>query len=545
MEMRRRLPIGVELVKRGVVTENDIERALEYQREHPSIKLGDILHILNVCDGEKLIQNIGEILGEKGILLTSDTLKIKPTEYLSLEVCKKNKCIPFEVNGGKIKVCFTDKSIGGKIDSVKMLLLNKGLVIEQYITFEKDIEKILSNLEGETSADIYQTTSSGTIIELVDSIIRTGIEKRASDIHIEPLMEEVRVRYRIDGELFTVAKIAKEKQQQVIGRLKAISNMHQEKQEAQDGRILLYDDYNIRVSSQPNVCGEKFVLRLLKKNENIKNIFELGYPGTEEDLNKSFNKKNSITIIAAPTGAGKTTTLYSIVDYLNSPEINITTIEDPVEIRIPGLNQIEIDNRTTFAGALRTVLRQDPDIILVGEIRDKETAEIAIQAGQTGHYVLSTIHTIDSIEVINRLRKIGVSDYDIASTLSTAISQRLVRRICPKCKREREYTEEEKQIIESILEKYGEKVDLQGKKTYDACGCDYCNGTGFFERIGIFEFLNITDELKELIVTGASSMDIRKKALQEGYKPLIVDGINKVLRGETTLEELNKKLLFF
>ena len=158
---------------------------------------------------------------------------------------------------------------------------------------------------------------------------------------------------------------------------------------------------------------------------------------------------------------------------------------------------------------------------------------------------MSTIHTIDSIEVINRLRKIGVSDYDIASTLSTAISQRLVRRICPKCKREREYTEEEKQIIESILERYGEKVDLQGKKTYDACGCDYCNGTGFFERIGIFEFLNITDELKELIVTGASSMDIRKKALQEGYKPLIVDGINKVLRGETTLEELNKKLLFF
>ena len=545
MEMRRRLPIGVELVKRGVVTENDIERALEYQREHPSIKLGDILHILNVCDGEKLIQNIGEILGEKGILLTSDTLKIKPTEYLSLEVCKKNKCIPFEVNGGKIKVCFTDKSIGGKIDSVKMLLLNKGLVIEQYITFEKDIEKILSNLEGETSADIYQTTSSGTIIELVDSIIRTGIEKRASDIHIEPLMEEVRVRYRIDGELFTVAKIAKEKQQQVIGRLKAISNMHQEKQESQDGRILLYDDYNIRVSSQPNVCGEKFVLRLLKKNENIKNIFELGYPGTEEDLNKSFNKKNSITIIAAPTGAGKTTTLYSIVDYLNSPEINITTIEDPVEIRIDGLNQIEIGNKSTFSGSLRTVLRQDPDIILLGEIRDQETAEIAIQAGQTGHYVLSTIHTIDSIEVINRMRKMGVSDYDIASTLATAVSQRLVRKICPKCKKERDFTEEEKNIISKISEKYGKKVDFSKLKTYDAVGCRKCNNIGYYDRIGIFEILDISDEIKELIVKGASTIEIRNKALEQNYKPLIMDGIDKVLKGITTLEELNRQLIIY
>ena len=212
--------------------------------------------------------------------------------------------------------------------------------------------------------------------------------------------------------------------------------MHQEKQEAQDGRILLYEDYNIRASSQPNVYGEKFVLRLLKKNTDIRNIFELGFPVEEKELKKSITKKNSITIIAAPTGEGKTTTLYSIIDYLNSPEINITTIEDPVEIRIDGLNQIEIGPKTTFSGALRTVLRQDPDIVLVGEIRDLETAEIAVQAGQTGHYVLSTIHTIDSIEVINRLRKMGVSDYDIASILATSVSQRLVRKICPKCRKE-------------------------------------------------------------------------------------------------------------
>lgn len=547
MEMRRRMPIGVELVKRGVVTEADIENALEYQRDYPSMKLGDILHVLNVCDPEVLITNIGEILGEKGILLKSNVLKVKPTDYLSLDMCKKYKCLPFEVNGSKIKVCFTDKVSNAKTDPVKMLLLNKGLIMESYITFEKDIEKAITALEGENSTtDISATTSSSaTIIELIDSIIRTGMEKRASDIHIEPLANEVRVRYRIDGELFTAAKISKEKQQQVILRLKAISNMHQEKQESQDGRITLYDDYNIRVSSQPNINGEKFVLRLLKKNEDIRNIFELGYPGSDAEFKKSFNKKNSMTIIAAPTGAGKTTTLYSIVDYLNSPEINITTIEDPVEIRIDGLNQIEIGNKATFSGALRTVLRQDPDIILLGEIRDRETAEIAVQAGQTGHYVLSTIHTIDSIEVINRLRKMGLSDYDIASTLATSVSQRLVRKICPDCKKERDFTKEEKEIMTKIAEKYGETIDFANKKTYDVVGCKKCNNIGYYGRTGIFETLDITDEIKELIVKGESTIEIRNKALEQNYRPLVMDGIRKVLNGYTTLDELNRQLVLY
>ncbi len=545
MEMRRRLPMGVELVKRGIVTENDIEKALEYQREHPSVKLGDILHILNVCDAEKLIQNIGDIIGEKGIVLTAGVLRINPTEYLALEVCKKNKCIPFEVNGNKIKVCFTDRVAEGRTDTVRMLLLNKGLVMEKYVTFEAEIEKIIATLENKASSDMYQATSNGSIVELVDNIIKQGMEKRASDIHIEPLVDEVRVRYRIDGELITAAKISKDKQAQVIGRLKAISNMHQEKQESQDGRILLYDDYNIRVSSQPNVCGEKFVLRLLKKDNHIRNIFELGYPGTEAELRKSFNKKNSITIIAAPTGAGKTTTLYSLIDYLNSPEINITTIEDPVEIRIDGLNQIEIGNKSTFSGALRTVLRQDPDMILLGEIRDKETAEIAIQAGQTGHYVLSTIHTIDAIEVINRMRKMGLSDYDISSTVATTVSQRLVRTVCPHCRKERGFTEEEKNIMSKIVEKYGDKINFDNVKTYDAIGCDKCNNVGYYGRIGVFEILNISEEIKELIVKGAATIEIKEKAIEQNYRPLIVDGINKVLKGYTTLEELNRQLIIY
>ena len=544
MDLKRRQPIGVELVKRGIVTESDINQALEYQREHPKKKLGDILYILDVTDPYKLIEAIGEIIGTKGVILTNNNIKVKITDYISLDIARDNKAIPFEVNNGKIKVCFADNVNQKSMDALRLLLLNKGLVMESYITFESDIEKIIKSQEGEATTNLNVRGKNDTITNLVDSIIKTGIERRASDIHIEPMDNKVRVRYRIDGELFTAANIAKEKQSQIIGRLKAISNMHQEKQESQDGRILLYEDYNIRVSSQPNVYGEKFVLRLLKKNSDIRNIFDLGFPATEEELSKSINKRNSITIMAAPTGEGKTTSLYSIIDYLNSPEINITTIEDPVEIRIEGLNQIEIDARASFSDSLRTVLRQDPDIILVGEIRDKETGEIAIQAGQTGHYVLSTIHTINAVEVITRLRKMGLSDYDIASTLATIISQRLVRKLCPKCRKERPFSEEEKEIIEKIGKQYGVEYDLSGT-TYDAIGCKHCNNTGFYDRIGVFEILNITDEIKTEIMKGKSSIEIKEESLKQGYRPLVVDGIRKVVQGYTTLEELNKKLLIY
>ena len=371
------------------------------------------------------------------------------------------------------------------------------------------------------------------------------MEKRASDIHFEPMQDSLRIRYRIDGKLITAITLENEKQTQIIGRLKAISNMHQEKQEAQDGRILLYPEYNIRVSSQKNVYGEKFVLRLLKKNSGIKKIFDLGFPKDEKLVKTSFDKRNSITIIAAPTGEGKTTTLYSVIDYLNKAELNITTIEDPVEIRIDGLNQVEVDTKTSFSDSLRTVLRQDPDIILVGEIRDNETAEIAMQAGQTGHYVLSTIHTIDSIEVITRLRKMGISNYDISSTLASSISQRLVRKVCKHCAYEREFKQEEKEIMNNIAKQYGMELNFEGKKTYDTIGCEKCNNTGFYDRIAIFEVLTINDKIKELIVKNASSMEIKNEALKQEYKPLIMDGISKVLNGVTTLQEINNKLVLY
>ena len=545
MEFKKRQPIGIELIKRGLVTEEDVRKALLEQKKSPNRKLGEIIKDMNVCDSRSLIQAIGDILGVKGVILTDDSIKINMLEYISLEMAKKYNAIPFDIEGDKIKVCFADTTNKRIFEAIRMLMINKGLTVEPYVTYSDIIIDILNNFGNSSTEDVKDIGQESNITELVDSIIKNGMKRRASDIHIEPQKDQIRVRYRIDGELFVATTIPIDKLSLVVGRLKAISNMHQEKQESQDGRILLYENYNIRVSSHRNVYGEKFVLRLLKKNNSIKSIFDLGYPGTPEELDKSINKRNSITVIAAPTGEGKTTSLYSMLDYLNKPNINVTTIEDPVEIRMEGLNQIEIDGKSTFAGNLRTILRQDPDIILVGEIRDKETAEIAMQAGQTGHYVLSTIHTIDAIEVITRLRKIGISDYDIASTLSTAISQRLVRRICSYCRKEREFTEEEKNIIQKIGAKYGVEYNLKGKKTYSPVGCKRCNNVGFVGRIGVFEILDLDDDIKELVMNGASSIEIRKQALKGKYKPLVVDGIRKVIDGITNLEELNRKLLIF
>ena len=544
MDVNRRQPIGIELVKRGVVSQAEIKTALDYQKQHPDAKLGDIIHDLKLCDERKLLAAIGEIFDEKTMLIHPHDIKVQIDEFISPDTLKQNSAVLFDVEDGKAKVCFADTANRKAIDTIRLLLLNRGLVMDKYITFKSNITEVLNSM-AIRAAENFGNGIGSDATTIVDSIIKNGMEKRASDIHFEPMENKLRVRFRIDGELFEIAEISKDKQTQVIGRLKAISNMHQEKQEAQDGRITMYPDYNIRVSSQKNIYGEKFVLRLLKRNANVREIFELGFPRNEELVKNSFDKKNSVTIMAAPTGEGKTTTLYSIVQYLNSPEINITTIEDPVEIRIPGLNQVEVDAKTSFIDSLRTVLRQDPDIILVGEIRDKETAEIAMQAGQTGHYVLSTIHTIDAIEVITRLRKMGVSNYDISSTVATTVSQRLVRRLCKHCAREREFTQKELDFIHSVEEKSNVKFNLEGKRTYDAVGCKECNNIGYMERIGIFEVLVLDDALRELITNDASTFQIKEQAMKGSYRPLIVDGVSKVLSGETNLDELDRKMRIY
>ena len=539
----KKVPLGIELVKRKVATEADVKEAIRYQKEHPNTKIGEALAEIGTIDEKKLVQAMSEILGEKVIIMRPELVNINISKYISIDTAKKNKVIPFDEINGKVKVCFSDVNDPKVVEQIRLMLLHSGYSMEKYISFSNKILSTLESLEVDTTEDFG--ASSKDITKMVDTIIKTGMEKRASDIHIEPMEKDIRVRYRVDGDLITVARIAKENQLQMIGRLKAISNMYQEKTESQDGRIIMYPGFNIRVSSQKTIYGEKFVLRLLKKDAKIRDIYELGFPREDNLISKYFDKRNSVTIVAAPTGEGKTTTLYSIIKVLNTSSVNIITLEDPVEVRLPGLNQVEMDAKTTFASALRTVLRQDPNIVLVGEIRDLETAEIAMEAGQTGHYVLSTIHTINSIEVITRLRKLGISDYDIASTLATAVSQRLVRRVCPKCAQKREFTEDEKNKINNYAKKYNMEFDFKDKYTYDVIGCKECNMTGYSGRIAIIEILTLTDKIKELVMDGKSTFEIRKAALEEGFLPFEMDGIKKVVDGKITLQELNNKTLLF
>ncbi len=534
-------PIGIEFIKKGLLTDAQVDRVLEYQKDHKDLRFAEIVDILEMCDKTKLLETLADKIQVTPVML-DEQIDINPVQYLPRDMIINYKAIPFDVDGNTIKIAFSDPQNASKVKEIELLLMNKGFNIEIYVTLYTSIMQQISNIRNVSTS--YVDKEEQDISKLVDNIIMTAIERRASDIHVEPMEDKVRIRYRIDGELLTITELPKARQEVFIGRIKSIANMHQEITYDQEGSINDFEGYSIRVSSQKNINGEKFVLRILKKNFDARNLFELGFPENNEIVAKSFDKRNSMVLICAPTGEGKTTTLYSVIDYLDRSEINISSIENPVERRIEGINQIETGPNVTFASALRTVLRQDPDIIFVGEIRDEETARIAIEAGQTGHLVLSTIHTIDAIEAITRIRKMGISDYDVSATLVTTISQRLVRRLCTKCKKPHKITDAEKKYVERISKLTGYNFNLDNIDMYEPVGCKYCNDVGYYERIGIFEILCFDEYIKDMVSEGKSTIDIRKYALENTeYEPLVVDAVNKVLSGITTFDEIKKKII--
>lgn len=537
----RKNPIGLEFIKRGLLSDTQVTRVLEYQKDHRNLKFGEIVDILDMCEKTSLLDVLSEKLQYEGVMLDGK-LDVTPVDYLPRDIIINYKALPFSLDGNKLSVAFADIQDTQKVKEIELMLMNAGYELMPYITLYTSIMKQIGDVR--TVENKFVDKEEKDTSKLIDNIIMTAISKRASDIHIEPMEDKIRVRYRIDGELITATELPKDRQQIVVGRLKSIANMHQEITYDQDGSINTYENFSIRVSSQKNVNGEKFVLRFLKKNSSLKTLEELGFPQDTELISKAFDKRNSVILICAPTGEGKTTTLYSVLDYLDKPEINILSIENPVEMRMPGINQIEIGPNITFASALRTALRQDPDIMLVGEIRDRETAEIAMESGQTGHLVLSTIHTIDAIEAITRIKKMGISTYDIAATVVTSISQRLIRRLCEKCKRPHILTEDEHKYIARIEKTTGAKFEIDETKLSEPVGCQYCNGIGYYERIGAFEVLCINDELKDMIAEGATTMEIKKYAMENTeYEPLIVDALRKVLQGVTTIDELKRKII--
>ena len=537
----KKSPIGVEFIKKGLLTDSQVDRVLEYQKEHRDLRFAEIVDILDMCDKTKLLDALAEKIQVTPVML-DEQIEINPVQYLPRDMIINYKAIPFDIDGNVLKIAFADPQNASKVKEIELLLMNKGFNIEIYVTLYTSIMQQISNIRNVNTS--YVDKEEQDVSKLLDNIIMTAIERRASDIHVEPMEDKLRIRFRIDGELVTITELPKNRQDVFIGRIKSVSNMHQEITYDQDGSINTYENFNIRVSSQKNINREKIVLRLLKKNFESKSLFQLGFSEDKELISSAFDKRNSLILVCAPTGEGKTTTLYSVIEYLDRPEINIISIENPVERRLPGVNQVEVGPNVTFASALRTVLRQDPDIILLGEIRDEETAKIAIEAGQTGHLVLSTLHTIDAIEAITRIRKLGISDYDVSSTLVTTISQRLVRRLCDKCKKPHKFNDEELKFIEKASKFAEYDFDLKNATLYEPVGCKYCNDIGYYERIGIFEVLCFDEYLKDMLAEGKSTIDMRKYLLQNtNYEPLVVDGIKKVLSGITTIEEIKRKVI--
>ena len=534
----RKTPIGMDFIKSGILTEEQVGKVLEYQKDNKDLKFGEVVDVLDMCDKNSLLDILSKKL-DCGTTMLNEEITINPTDYLPRDIIISYRAMPFKLENKKLSIAFVNYQDKTKVKEIELMIMNLGLEMQPYVTLYTSIMRKISGIKTVETQFVNQEEKDTT--KLIDNIISNAIEKRASDIHIEPIEDKIRVRYRIDGILLEVTELPKKRQELIIGRIKSISNMHQELSIDQDGSINTYENFSIRVSSQKNVHGEKFVLRLLRKNANVRNLFELGYPKDRKLISNAFEKQNSLVLVCAPTGEGKTTTLYSVLDYLDQPGINVITIENPVEIRMRGINQIEIGSNMSFDKSLRTVLRQDPDVILVGEIRDRETAAIVIEAAQTGHLVLSTIHTIDAVEAITRIKRMGVSEYDLSATLVTSISQRLVRKLCNKCKKEHELSKTELEYIDKVSKKYGVKFDVSKVKTYEPVGCKECNKTGYFDRIGIFETLLVDEDIKELISNNKSSIEIKKYATEKtSYKPMIVDGINRVLDGSTDLNELNK-----
>jgi type IV pilus assembly protein PilB len=409
-----------------------------------------------------------------------------------------------------------------------------------------DILNLKEIIESESNKPIEEIS----IIELVHNLIKYSYKARASDIHIDPQENEIVVRARIDGVLYKIFTFKKDIQDEIISRIKILAGLRTDEHNSpQDGRFTFFDStenikFDIRVSTMPTYYGENAVLRLLTQKEDSFTLETLGF--SERDLQivqKAIKKPYGMILVTGPTGSGKTTTLYTILKVLNTENVSIITLEDPVEYSIPGITQIQVNPQVglVFSKGLRAILRQDPNIIMVGEIRDQETADIAVNAALTGHLLLSTLHTNDAPTALPRLLEMGVEPFLIASTVNVVIAQRLVRKICEKCKTEVKLKKTE---ILSILESIGYDLTIENikkvkdSKFYKGTGCSFCNNTGYYGRLGIFEVLYISSQIKEAIMKRKDRSKIKSIALKEGMTTMIQDGFSKVLKGLTTIEEV-------
>lgn len=553
---RKKLRLGDVLVNSGVITAEQLQKGLELQKGSGR-KLGETLVDEGITTEENIAKALSSQLGYEMVDLQDISIDEEILNLVPPNILKKHTMIPFEYSRtgmNVLRVAMSDPMNMAAMDDINIIT---NLQVEPAVATPRDVMLALDRYYGQAEVnsaleeyvkektsqmaeqeDIYSDDiNNSPIVQLVKTMIEQAVRQRASDIHIEPMEKQVRVRYRIDGALYEKATYNISLLPALVARIKIIGGMDiSEKRKPQDGRITQVVDrreFDIRVSILPTVYGEKIVMRLTSKNALSREKSQLGLkPHDLQKFDHILKNPHGILLVTGPTGSGKSTTLYTALSELNKEDVNIITVEDPVEANIDGINQVQVNNKAdlTFASALRSILRQDPDIIMIGEIRDQETASIAVQASITGHLVVSTLHTNSAASTITRLVDMGIEPYLIADSTVGVIAQRLVRRLCPDCKREKKADAED---LEMLMRKPEEDLTI-----YEPCGCAKCDGTGFRGRIGVYEIMEVTPQLKHIISKGGEVEAIKAQALKDGMHTLRMSATELVLDGTTSVQEM-------
>lgn len=555
-------PIGEILVDKGMITRDQLEDALHQQKE-TSKRLGEILVDANIITQDQLNLALAERLGVESIGLGEGEVDSLAATMIPEKLARRYGAIPVKfLDENTLQVAMVDPTNVFAIDDLRMMTgydikpaiataeevfeqISKTHRLGETVDEEGLDEEEIADVEEQAPSDIREVAAEAPIIKLVNGVISQGVDDRASDLHFEPQEKELVVRFRIDGVLHEIMSVPKRMQAGVISRLKVMADIDiAERRIPQDGRIGLTvggKPIDIRVASMPTVYGEKIVLRLLDKSSVMLGLADLGFADKAlTRFESSYRKPYGAILVTGPTGSGKSTTLYATLNVLNCKEKNIITVEDPVEYRLAGINQTQINTKAglTFASGLRAILRSDPDIVMVGEIRDRETAQIAIEAALTGHMVLSTLHTNDAPGALTRLTEMGVEPFLTASAIESVLAQRLARRLCSECKEPYEPTDE-------ALRQNGfpDEVVGQGIKLYRPKGCPRCNNSGYKGRLGLYEVMLVSEAIERLTVERKSADEISRVAQAEGMATLREDGIEKVLQGLTSVEEIGRVIV--
>jgi general secretion pathway protein E len=558
-------PLGEILKLSASLPQEKLDEALAIQSDKGG-RLGEILVGLKAVTEEQVAKALSAQLDLPYLArIFSEEIDAELIKKVPINFAKQARILPLFVENEVVALAVADPLDTAVLDHARMLLqqnVNPRLALSSTIidainaVYDRSVneaEQVVDEMEAENldsvehdleeTADLLDTGDEAPIIRLVNSLLFRAAKERASDIHIEPMERDLVVRFRIDGVLQEVIKPPKRYQKAIISRVKIMAQLNiAEARLPQDGRIrikLAGRDIDIRVSTIPTVFGERIVMRLLDKNATLLDLAEIGMNTTIlASVDNIIRRSHGIVLVTGPTGSGKTTTLYGALSRINTPDLNILTVEDPVEYQLKGIGQMAINPKIglSFASGLRSFLRQDPDVIMVGEIRDKETAEIAIQASLTGHLVFSTVHTNDAAGAVTRLVDMGVEPFLVASSLTAIVAQRLVRRVCPDCRQK--YTPTDAELKEIGLSVAGLKQRFGATEIYRATGCTACGRNGYRGRTGIYEFLLVEDDIRQLVLKNVDSSTIKRKAMERGMETLLDDGARKVAAGETTVAEV-------